>query len=126
MAYSRRVYTCNAFSGMAFCRAVIIYFYGALVLVASCPTLAERFEARPVYDPVSLFCDAAVRHPLRISGFLRPRGLPGLLVLVTPVRLYSAWRSAVCSRFDVDLRHSGVPGRRSDRSHAAALPGETS
>src|SRR5580704_2415405 len=126
MAYSRLVYACDAIGGMAFCRALIISCDGAPFLVACGSALAARFEARPVNDPLSLFCHAAVRHPFRISSFLRPRGLSGLLVLITPVRHFSTRRPAVCSRFDVDLRHSGVSSGWSDLSHAPALAREIS
>src|ERR1700731_2090297 len=126
MAYSRSVFTCDAIGGVAFCRTVIIPCDRAPVLVARGSALAERFTARPVDDPLSFFCHAAVRHPFRISGILRPSNLSGLLVLITPVRFFSTRGPAVCCRLDVDLRHSGVSGGRSDLSHAAALAREIS
>jgi hypothetical protein len=124
MAYPRGVHVGDAIFGVALCRAVIISRDWPLVLVACGSALAEHCEAGSVHDPVPLFCYAALRYPFRISGFLRPRDLPDLLVFVRSLRIYGARGSAVCSCFDVDLRHSGVSDSRRDLSHAAALSGE--
>src|ERR1700735_3968870 len=60
-------------------------------------------------DPfISLLGYTAVRHPFRIPGLLRPRGLPRLFLVSAWDRFFRSRGSAVRRRVDVDLCHRGL------------------
>src|ERR1700690_825172 len=77
--------------------------------------------ARVVDAFVSVFGNVAVRSSFRISGFLRPCGLPGLFVLTTEFWPNRFGRPAMRGRVDVDLRDPRLLGRRGNCHGAFTL-----
>ena len=119
LACSLGVHAGSSIGTMARRRTLLFPCHRPSFLVARCATLAQRrTRATMVHPSLSFPRHAAVRHPLRIFGFLRPRCLPDLSFGAKTLRNFRARRSAMRSRPHVDLCHDHLPERRRD-SHAS-------
>jgi D-lactate dehydrogenase len=100
---------------------------GALIkdfrkMQSGCPTIATQLEmARLVDTLVSIPRYLAVRYSLRISGLLRPGGLPDVFVFAPFLRSICSRRPTMRRCVDVDLRHYRLLNRRGSLHHAFTL-----
>ena len=123
MAYPCGICVRAAIANLARDRASIVSRNRPPVLVAGSPAIAEQLAmARIVNTLVSVPGYLAVRYSFRISGLLRPRGLPGVLVFTTIVWPRCSGRSAMRRCVDVDLRYRRLLDCLDDFRNTFILP----